>query len=386
MDEYLCSDGIGIYQNASVGYPLSVANGRLIVGNSSNTKQVSFGCGVTVVYEEHVVRLSENGVEETIQYTQSGGDRATVTAAIDAFLASCALGPINPPTPETINALNCTGSPTPTTFPDTLERVVIVQDKPFVVCDKTPQIDIEHRTICNETTNTWHYITVVYTDGVITSNTSVDSGIPCADPLPLEPDIEQLRRCDATTSTIWIDVVRYMTNPVTNVTTSSILQSIDTLEKCNEVVISTITPEWYIGDNGHFLGYLQHDSNGNPLNWVVIDGNAPSGVNTVGAKEYGYSFTAEVTAGQTLFDFMTANGGGSFNNAKMLSLSLINEDFARDLVYTTRGASKTILYAGRLRTVEWGNGQNYGMFEKWSNEFVFQSDAEVTIAWEQVEI
>lgn len=243
MDEYLCSDGIGIYQNASVGYPLSVVNNRLIVGGASNTKQVSFGCGVTVVYEEHVVRLSENGVEETIQYTQLGKDRASVTAAIDAFLASCALVPTVPPVPETINALNCTGAATPTTFPDKLDRVVIVQDKPFVICP-TPQIDVEHRTICNTTTDTWHYITVVYTNGVETSNTSVNSGISCKEPLPLEPDIEQLRRCNVATGTIFIDVVRYMTDPVTNVTTSTILSSVDTLEKCNEVEIDKQITDW----------------------------------------------------------------------------------------------------------------------------------------------
>ncbi|MDP5044164.1 MAG: hypothetical protein NWQ06_04195, partial [Leeuwenhoekiella sp.] len=134
-------------------------------------------------------------------------------------------------------------STTSTIFQQALDRVVIVQDKPFVIC-ATPQIDIEHRTVCNQDTDTWHFITVIYTDGVITSETSVDSGISCQDPLPLEPDIEQIRRCDAVTSTIWIDVTRYMTDPVTNVTTSSILESIDTLEKCNQIEIDYVHTNW----------------------------------------------------------------------------------------------------------------------------------------------
>lgn len=86
MSKYLNSDGIGIYQDADVMYPLSVVDGRLIVGTASNNKQVSFSADVQVVYSEHVYRLAEGGVEEMIQYSQSGG-RAAVEAAI-AQLAS----------------------------------------------------------------------------------------------------------------------------------------------------------------------------------------------------------------------------------------------------------------------------------------------------------
>lgn len=151
--------------------------------------------------------------------------------------------PTPPPVPEVIDVLNCDLTTTAETFDSPLSRVVIVQDKPLVIC-ATPQIDVEHRTICDLTTDTWHYITTVYIDGVVDSETSIDSNIPCSEPLPFPPDIEKLDRCDAVTGTIITDVYRYVTDSVTNLTTSTILSSIDTGIACNEQEIDKIVTNW----------------------------------------------------------------------------------------------------------------------------------------------
>jgi hypothetical protein len=235
------SDGISIIQDWDSPHPVAIIGDALVVNQGGNASHY-FSCGCEFIFEECIMRICGQYHEERIAYTQSS-PRAALEAIAAQWMTKCAGAPVVVPVPETISVVNCAGANSNVTFADTLDRVVIVQDKPFVIC-ATPQIDIEHRTICNETTNTWHYVTVIYTDGVVTSNTSTDSGIACSDPLPFNPDIEQIRRCDATTNTIWVDVVRYMTDPVTNVTTSSLLQSIDTLEACNQTETDKIVTNW----------------------------------------------------------------------------------------------------------------------------------------------
>jgi hypothetical protein len=65
--------------------------------------------------------------------------------AQNAPLQVCCDDPCAPviSTPETIATINCDGAISNVTFPSPLERVVIVQDKPFVICSENPiQIEV----------------------------------------------------------------------------------------------------------------------------------------------------------------------------------------------------------------------------------------------------
>ena len=101
MSQYLTSDGIGIYQDSDVMYPLSILNGRLVVGNSSNNKQVFYTCNVKIILEEHVFRLVDGGVEEMIQYSQSIG-----RAGVEALIAQLECGNSSTP-PEPAPGSSC---------------------------------------------------------------------------------------------------------------------------------------------------------------------------------------------------------------------------------------------------------------------------------------
>jgi hypothetical protein len=119
----------------------------------------------------------------------------------------------------------------------------------------------------------------------------------------------------------------------------------------------------------------------------VVSGNAPSSINTVAETEYLYSLTADTTAWQTLNDFIVNNWGSSFDPRKVLSLSIMNDDEFRDLVWDgLRWLSKTVLKADKYRSVTRGEWQDYPIKDKFFGEFTFQSDATVTITWEQAEI
>lgn len=51
--------------------------------------------------------------------------------------------------------------------------------------------------------------------------------------------------------------------------------------------VESVTPQWYVGDAGAFFGYLKTDAAGAPAQFEVLEGDAPSGVNTVGSREFG---------------------------------------------------------------------------------------------------
>lgn len=114
-----------------------------------------------------------------------------------------------------------------------------------------PQIDVEHRTICNEDTNTWHYVTVVYTNGVAGPPTVVDSGIACSEPLPISPDIEKIEVCDETTNTIHVKTYQYSYPDATDVTnvTETLLSDVDTNVPCNGTAEITKTHSRSTGQN-----------------------------------------------------------------------------------------------------------------------------------------
>ena len=152
------------------------------------------------------------------------------------------------------------------------------------------------------------------------------------------------------------------------------------------VLQTTENARSYIGDSGAFIGYLVNDNNGNPLAFSVLNGNAPSSVNAVAYSKFPYSFTSITQAGEKLQDFISNVANGYFNPMKVLSFSILNEDAANDCVFAIRGMPSTTLKAGRLRNISWGDGQDYSINEKFFNDFVFDSNAEVTVSWEQGEI
>lgn len=58
-------------------------------------------------------------------------------------IQGCCVEPPPVLVPETIDRPNCDGTTTPATFPNALERVVMIQDKPLVVCLQGAVVDFE---------------------------------------------------------------------------------------------------------------------------------------------------------------------------------------------------------------------------------------------------
>ena len=104
-----------------------------------------------------------------------------------------------------------------------------------------PQIDVEKDYICKN--DTWHIVTSVYTDGVLTSEVETDLGTPCDEPQPIEPKIEDVEICDAVTGTIHVIVNQYTYPDPTDLTNVVITQlsDIDSGIKCGGDIIDSET-------------------------------------------------------------------------------------------------------------------------------------------------
>jgi hypothetical protein len=96
-----------------------------------------------------------------------------------------------------------------------------------------PQIDVVQVTLCDTTTNTWHYVTTVYTNGVAGTPTSQDSGRPCSQPQPTPPTIEKIDICDNLTKTIHTQVWKYTFDNLGAVI-EALVNDIDTGVACNQ--------------------------------------------------------------------------------------------------------------------------------------------------------
>lgn len=129
---YINSDGQSIIQDWIHPHPIAVVGSSLVVNQGGNSEHI-FSCGASFVFEECVVRIIQNAHEQRIAYSQAS-PRAALEAIALAFNDSCG-APVPPVlVPETINTLNCDGSISAVSFPDKVDRVVLVQDKPFVIC------------------------------------------------------------------------------------------------------------------------------------------------------------------------------------------------------------------------------------------------------------
>lgn len=89
------------------------------------------------------------------------------------------------------------GEPPPGASCDAPAHVVSCPDRPLevtIVGDSTPKVEA----ICDETTDTWHYVTFI---GGVAQSPTVDSGVPCSEPAPSTPDIEPVQECRG--DTLW---------------------------------------------------------------------------------------------------------------------------------------------------------------------------------------
>ncbi len=128
---------------------------------------------------------------------------------------------------------SCDANPEPPTGPNgctTVENCVdpdTGEPQPLLV-QIVGQSDVEP--VCDETTDTWHYVTFV--DGVAQPGTT-DSGIPCSDPPPA--DIEPVEECR--NDTIWN--VWYSANPADGTLTE--ISAADTGRPCADPIEQVIT-------------------------------------------------------------------------------------------------------------------------------------------------
>lgn len=109
-----------------------------------------------------------------------------------------------------------------------------------------PDYEYVSHTVCDLVTDTWHYVTTPYIDGVASAVVSVDSGIPCSELQPIEPIIKDVSVCDAVTGTIHVLVNQYVYNDPSDLTDVTVTQlsDTDTLVKCNEDDIELVKTNW----------------------------------------------------------------------------------------------------------------------------------------------
>lgn len=86
--------------------------------------------------------------------------------------------------------------------------------------------------VCDPNTNTHVRTITPYVDGVAGAVQTIDSGVDCSQPAPVEYDIETIRYCNPATDTIWVRAFTFVTN--NNVTTEQTLSDADTGIDCSE--------------------------------------------------------------------------------------------------------------------------------------------------------
>lgn len=97
-----------------------------------------------------------------------------------------------------------------------------------------PDYEYVSNTICDSTTDTWHYITTPFVDWVAWAPVDIDSGVSCDEVAP-SIDIEKIEYCNTTTNTLWIKVCRFTTTYTDgepNASTEEILSDTDTWAPC----------------------------------------------------------------------------------------------------------------------------------------------------------
>jgi hypothetical protein len=196
-------------------------------------------------------------------------DQAALTTLLDGYVAACKCDPPIVLVPETIDTLNCDNTTTPITFDAPLQRVVIVQDKPFVVCKSNIDFEIGCSSIDGRTIVRTY---VQNEDGTITSAVFEQDGITLVTDgsilIKCEKDYEDVELChqDITDNSIkYRQVIIYDTE--TNVSVSEIwLNSLGAIiavptniEACTEVeeidkVVTNWLPicvdgvQWYVAE------------------------------------------------------------------------------------------------------------------------------------------
>lgn len=102
------------------------------------------------------------------------------------------------------------------------------------------QVDYEYKNspmLCLD--GTWQYTSEIYANGVLTNSTTVDTGVSCDEPAPIDPQVVKIPYCDvAWTKTMHIKTCLFVFDPENPTQPQEVLLSdSDTNEKCAEDVV-----------------------------------------------------------------------------------------------------------------------------------------------------
>jgi hypothetical protein len=141
------------------------------------------------------------------------------TAAKTALLielADCANETAAPPVPLQTPVEDCAGVITIQDIePVTVKGVVYTKS-----CDPAP-VDYEYiRTPAMCVAGTWQYQIITMANGVSVGTQSINTGISCDEPMPVDVEVIQKERCNLLTGTIWKQPVIYVPSDPEDATTT----------------------------------------------------------------------------------------------------------------------------------------------------------------------
>lgn len=172
--------------------------------------------------------------------------------------------------------------------------------------------------------------------------------------------------------------VSFWLDPIANAVV--VPSGLQTYGSCNIVPSTKVgTPDYYVGDNGPFLGSIIYDWTDTPTSVSVISGNAPSAVAQIYFQKRSISFTGTITIGQTLEAFIQT-AYATFNKNNVLSVAILNDSSSVNIEYNfaTIGITTTTVLKPQW-AISFGDGSRPGMDDTMSTNLTFTTAGTATV-------